>query len=106
MSPWRVVKDGTIRLGHCDHQQQFGQSEPLDAQLLASELAGGRVVAEARALQGTGDLVVEFDGDVRLEVFNNSSGYEGWTASAPDGRVLIACGGGELTEWDADLHER
>ena len=33
----------------------------------------------------TGDLLLEFESEVRLEVFNNSSGYEGWNCGTPSG---------------------
>jgi hypothetical protein len=42
------------------------------------------------------DLVLQFDSERRLELFNNSSGYEGWTLSGPDGKQITAQGGGHL----------
>jgi hypothetical protein len=44
----------------------------------------------------TSDLVIQFAEGVRLDVFNNSSGYEGWHYSDRQGLELIAQGGGKL----------
>jgi len=47
-------------------------------------------------------LLVDFDEGIRLEVFNNSSGFEGLVLNGPDGRMFVAQGGGKLSEWKAD----
>ncbi|MGI8782393.1 MAG: DUF6188 family protein [Acidobacteriota bacterium] len=98
-SPWRLVKGGAIALGHCDHGQQFGLPQPVDAEAAAYGLVAGRVVLEAVVGDGSADLVITFDSGIRLEIFNNSSGYEGWNLNAPGGRMLVAQGGGNLVEW-------
>jgi hypothetical protein len=40
--------------------------------------------------------VVSFDGGVRLDAFNGSSGYEGCSLSGPTWVRIIALGGGDL----------
>jgi hypothetical protein len=50
----------------------------------------------------TGDLL-EFESEVRLEVFNNSSGYEGWNCGTPSGLEVIGMGG---RRWDRKLKQR
>ncbi len=47
----------------------------------------------------TADIQIRFEGDLRLEVFNNSSGYEGWNAAVQvDGQTIsvVGLGGGDL----------
>jgi hypothetical protein len=100
MSPWRITDSQRVALGHLDHRQQFGHSEPLDGESAALELLKDRPVVEAVVLDCTADLHLHFAENVRLEVFNDSCGYEGWTLSSPDGRFLIALGGGEVDEWN------
>jgi hypothetical protein len=94
--PWRIVAKGGVALGSEDHQQKFGLSEPVDAIKKALSLLSPRQVIGARIQPETCDLIVEFSAEARLELFNDSSGYEGWTLSAPGGRQFIAQGGGQL----------
>jgi hypothetical protein len=47
----------------------------------------------------TADLRPRFSNDLRLDLFNNSSGYEGWQGSfvhGGKGTSIIAMGGGGL----------
>ena len=46
----------------------------------------------------TGDAGIDedFGGGTRLEVFNNSSGYESWMLNGPGGRLIVAQGGGNV----------
>jgi hypothetical protein len=99
-SPWRITDARRVALGHLDHRQQFGLSEPVDGQSAALALLKDRRVIYAVVLEVTGDLQLDFEQHNRLEVFNESSGYEAWTLSSPDGRMLVALGGGEVDEWD------
>ena len=49
------------------------------------------------------DIALHFDDETRIDVFNNSSGYEGWQATfVVDGIhwTVIAKGGGELAFFD------
>ena len=100
MSPWRIIDSQRVALGHGDHLQQFGDAEPVDGERAACELLQDRPVQGAVVLDRTGDLHLHFAENLRLEVFNDSSGYEGWTLSSPDGRFLVALGGGEVDEWN------
>lgn len=98
-SPWRIRDGNRIRLGDCDHDQQFGLPAPVDAELAACDLLKGRAVCDLVLAEGTADLTIEFEGGLRLEVFNNSSGYEGWQLAAPGGRLLVALGDGDVARW-------
>ena len=97
--PWRIIADGGIALGSVDDRQQFGLPAPVDAQVIADELLRGRQVTAIEIVPASSDLVLTFGGDRRLELFNNSSGYEGWSLSGPDGRRFIAQGGGQLVSF-------
>ena len=94
--PWRIIANGAIALGSVDDQQQFGLPAPIDVQVIAGELLHGMQVTGVEATPASSDLVLQFDGERRLELFNSSSGYEGWTLSSPSGKRFIAQGGGRL----------
>jgi len=94
--PWRVVSGGRIVLGSVDHNQQFGLPKPVNAVSRVSQLLKGKVVEDVKIHDMTSDLTIQFTDDLRLDVFNNSSGYEGWQYGDSEGLRLVAQGGGRL----------
>ena len=96
---WRIVRDGRLALAHSDHGQQFGLPAPVDAVRQAMALLAGRPIRGGRIDMALGDVVLEFEGGVRLDVFNDSSGYEGWNMSGPNGTSLVAASGGEVRSY-------
>lgn len=94
--PWRIVAGTKIQAADSDHGQQFGLPSPVDVCEKARLLLSGNHITGGQINTKTGDFVLEFDGKKRLEVFNNSSGYEAWSMQMPDGRSLIAISGGEV----------
>jgi hypothetical protein len=97
-APWRLLKEARIELGQCDHNRRFGPPAPVHAPTAVLEAVKGRSVVDASVADSTADLSVDFGAGVLLEVFNNSSGYEGWTLNAPGGRLLVAQGGGAFAK--------
>ena len=98
----RILVEGRIALGSADDRQRFGLPEPVDARLRAQNLLGDRAVLAAAVTADAGDLALSFDGAVRLDLFNGSSGYEGWSLSGPTGVRIIALGGGTLAVFPPD----
>jgi hypothetical protein len=95
---WRVIERGRLRLTSGDHGQQYGLPAPLDAHSEAEALLKGRRFTACRTREETADLILEFEGDVQLEVISVSSGYEPWNLTAP-GVHVIALGGGGLEDF-------
>jgi hypothetical protein len=78
----------------------FGLTSPVDGQAEAGRLLGRKAITAAMLDRQTADLTLQFDPETRIDVFNNSTGYEGWQATyvIQDERwSLIALGGGEVT---------
>jgi hypothetical protein len=99
--PWRVVAEGGIAFADEDHGQYFGLSQPVDGEERSNELLDGARVVDASISVETADVLIKLERGLRIEVFNNSSGYEGWNVSYPDpngaGEVrLIGLGGGDI----------
>jgi hypothetical protein len=94
--PWRVISGGRILLGSVDHNQQLRLPEPVDAVARIFKLLKGKIVESVKIHDPTSDLTIQFTDDVRLDVFNNSSGYEGWQYEDRQGLELVAQGGGRL----------
>jgi hypothetical protein len=97
--PWRIVSEGRILFTDEDHGQLFGLQKPVDGEAIANETLRGQTILRASVDRETGDLALLFRKDLRLDAFNNSSGYEGWTAGCNidgDHRQVIALGGGDV----------
>jgi hypothetical protein len=102
-APWRLISRGSIHVGHDDDGHQFGLPEPVIAADRVARSVDSRVVADAWAEDFTADLSIDFGDEIRIEIFNNSCGHEGWTLNARDGRrALTGEGGGILSEWTAE----
>lgn len=95
-APWRILEGGRIRLGHEDHGQQFGLTRPMDGAATAMEFLRGRPVKIFSIAAISADVSIDFGDGLLLQIFNASSGYEGWTLSGIDGRQVVAQGGGNV----------
>jgi hypothetical protein len=98
--PWRILSDAGIMVSNEDEGQLFGLKEPVSATTRANALLAGRRLIAFVADTKTADLKLSFDAEVQLQVFNNSSGYEGWQASYREGErslQAIGMGGGGIS---------
>ena len=97
--PWRIIAEGRIQLGRRDHGQLFGLPLAVDGMQEAARLLGASQVDSATVSEKTADLAITLVSSVRLEVINDSSGYEGWTLNGPAGELFVAQGGGRLVRF-------
>jgi hypothetical protein len=88
-----------IALGNADHEQKFGLPKPVDAREEAQRLLNAKAV-KVKVSAKTADLLIEFENGSYLEIFNSSSGYEGWECSDKEGMLVVARGGGEFATWN------
>jgi len=49
-APWRLLEEGRIELGQCDHNQRFGLPAPVDAPTAVLEAVKGRSVIATTVL--------------------------------------------------------
>ena len=98
-APWRILGGGRIELGYEDHGQQFGLPRPLDGAATAMDLLRGRPVKIFSIAEISADASIDFGDGFLLQVFNSSSGYEGWLISDIEGRQVIAQGGGSVVSF-------
>jgi hypothetical protein len=96
---WRLISTDGIALTDEDDGQQFGLPIPVDAEAQANALLAGATVSIVAVDRLTSDLSLRFSNDLRLDLLNNSSGYEGWQSSFAHGESrssIVALGGGGL----------
>ena len=94
--PWQIIAEGRVRLARGDHGQQYGLPAPINAVDQAQTLLRGRRISNISADQASADLAITFEGDVLMRTFNDSSGFEAWQVTGPNGEDLIAQGGGNI----------
>ena len=97
--PWRLLLKGKFRLSSEDHNQKYGLPAPINAATEANKLLNNSSIVSAEIRHGTSDLLLNFEGELRLEVIPVFSGYEAWQFSTPQGRHVLAGCGGELSTW-------
>ena len=96
---WRIIQNGRIAHAMQDDRQKFGLPQPVDGETRSNGLLKGRLVDHVDLDRVTADLRMYFDGQTRIDVFNDSSGYEGWQATfRADGHgvLIIGTGGGDV----------
>lgn len=95
---WRIISKGRVWLTSKDDRQTFGLSSPLDAAPAAFGQLAARVVTACEVGPDTGDLSLSFAESLRLECLCDTTGHARWQLTAPDGREVIARGGGGLAD--------
>jgi hypothetical protein len=78
---WRLIQSGRIAHADEDDRQRFGLAHPVDGEARANGLLAEKQLRHMELDRVTADLHLHFDGDTCLDVFNNSSGYEGSQAT-------------------------
>lgn len=99
-APWRIVANGRIAFADQDDGQKFGLQAPLDGEAEANTLVQCKAIKKAIVDRQTADLTLHLVDGTRVDIFNNSSGYEGWEAglATPKGSMmLVALGGGDVS---------
>ena len=98
---WRIVTPGGIQATSADHGQLFGLQGPVDSAVAGMRALSGAIIRRAEIVRDTGDVVLDFDNDARLEILTTSSGFEGWSIVSPQGDEVIGLGGGPISVREA-----
>jgi hypothetical protein len=104
--PWRIVSDGRISFAESDDGQFFGLPAPIDGAAKSKELLLGKAIEQIAIRADAADLTITFRSAVSLEIWNNSSGYEGWELHDARGFHVVAMGGGQLAIWGLDHKDK
>jgi hypothetical protein len=97
-SPWRLISDERIVVTSEDDGHQFGLLTPVDAAERVLSAVAGRTVEAASISEFSGDLSIEFSGQVHLQLLQMSCGYESWRLHFR-GSETICMGGGEIAHF-------
>jgi hypothetical protein len=83
-SYWRFIDANRQALSSFDHGQKYGLDEPIDAIKELALTLRDKVAVNARHDVSTGDLILEFSSESRLQILNVTA-YEIWTILFPNG---------------------
>lgn len=92
---WRLFNNDIIALISNDHQQQFGLLNPVDLIADLKRNLDNKTLKEIRIEKNTGDLILNFEGNVKLIAYISSMGYESYEVFA-DGKQIVGKGGGDI----------
>ena len=96
-SHWRLASANQIVVGSEDEGQRFGLDTEVDVKQRIAATVGSKEVTAA-SVDEHADLEVRFGTDVKLQVFNGSSGHEGWQLLGPGKRYVVGQGGGSVVD--------
>lgn len=96
---WRIVRDNRLILTSDDHGQQFGLPAPIDAGCKAMEAFASASVRAVVLREAMGDMLIEFEQGLRLEIISNSAGYEAWEVRGPGRVCFVAGSSGQIHTW-------
>lgn len=94
---WRLRNDSSILLGCSEYDLEAFHK---DAHNKLVTLLTGKEITRIRYLPPVSDLCIEFEGTLFLELYSDSSIYEGWTLSDGKNFNLISLPGGDYCLFD------
>jgi hypothetical protein len=98
-SAWRLICKDRVSVTSEDHGHQFGLPAPVDAGKVVFDAIDGEKITNVQLDHLTGDLSIDFGGDLRLQFITLSGGFEGWRlVHGP--QQIICLGGGGLAVFD------
>ncbi|GAB2551710.1 hypothetical protein [Rufibacter soli] len=75
---WRILSEGKIRFTSKDHGLNFGHEIALDLTSEILNLIRASKLQQINRRTLTGDLNLNFQNDFKVEIINDSSGFENW----------------------------
>ncbi|MEW6026769.1 MAG: hypothetical protein AB1599_05715 [Planctomycetota bacterium] len=90
-TPWRIINDKEILRTSGDEGQIYGLPEPVNVGKNVMDLLKGKKITNFNADPITTDLTFEFDGNLKIQTFNDS-GYEPWIIWSKNGVEYVSSG--------------
>ncbi|PAQ15596.1 hypothetical protein CD798_05870 [Bacillaceae bacterium SAOS 7] len=93
--PWRLRDMNQIIMGYSDCKQwsRFVLCESLEKQIK------GKKIVSVQHYENTSDFVLELEEGLFLELFHDSSMFEGWKLQGEQGLLVISLPGGSYEEF-------
>jgi hypothetical protein len=91
---WRLVTSAYVCVTSEDDNHQFGLPAPVNAEAKANGLLSGKSVESIEVDFSTGDLRLQIEGPLTLEIVTTSSGYESWQIWRAGNLLAVGASGG------------
>ncbi len=85
---WRLLIGNRIILVSLDHGHQFGHAQPIDLQEKLNNRLTGKILTEINVDKSTADLTLTISGDIKIQIFISSSGYETYEFHIANNRYI------------------
>jgi hypothetical protein len=92
---WRLLESNRIVFISLDNGHQFGLPKPLDLVEKITKLLTGKKLTEIKVHKDIADLTLTISGDIKIQIFIASSGYETYDFSFENKRY-IGLGSGDI----------
>ena len=92
--PWRLRVDNRIIVGEPETQiedKKEGAYREFEKNLINNS------ISEVIHFEDISDLIIKFENGCILEIFHDSSWYEGWQLQGPDGFLVVSTPGGKYS---------
>lgn len=97
--PWRLRNKAAIIVGSGEYKPQETHQKVKD---ILSKFLMGEQINDIKVTSVISDLYIKFSNGVVLEIFRDSSIYEGWTLSDGKDFLLVSLPGGGTALWGND----
>ena len=93
--PWRIRASNEVLLGYSDIIHSKGKFTHKHAEKI---LLGKRIINMVH-FEEVADLIVEFEDNIYVELYHDSTYFEGWQLGADNGFLLVSLPGGASEEF-------
>jgi hypothetical protein len=95
--PWRLREGNKIIVGQAETEVE----DKKEKAFLEFEAAlHNKRIIQVYHYDDISDLTVIFEGNIFLELFHDSSWYEGWTLQGPSNFLVVSTPGGGFSHWE------
>ncbi|MFT8323013.1 MAG: hypothetical protein ABF649_19275 [Bacillus sp. (in: firmicutes)] len=87
--PWRLVHSNQITVGFSDCKQPS-----ISSYKILEKQTKGKKITDIHHFENISDLIIELEHQVFLELFHDSTNFEGWQLQGDEGFLLVSLPGG------------
>ena len=95
-TPWRIINNEQILQTSGDEGQIYGLPQPVNVSKNVMNILKDKKITGFANDTITADLTFEFEGNLKIQTFGDSAGYEPWKMYFKNGLEYVAQGSGKI----------